>query len=326
MNNTKIQYDKTKYFSVVISILLVVVAVILIVSFPNYENVPLWMRRDFRENYDEIVVIWSAAVIGLIIASCVFLLRYRAMCNVEKYSNKYKKIISLIEEYSFTEYLSSLIYTKNVESRKEYNRFDPDFYLYEVLRDDYQNICETYHKYVEYSQRYEEYQNKLSEIKSEYCTEYAKEAKVGLKRFIKYEILLISSYGIEKPYDDKMIFCNVIYASPKGRRHLHSGKGFTSDEVKSAMDSLPEYSKRMSFANPQYERSLMSDSLRYDILKRDGFKCQICGMSQKDGVRLHVDHIIPVTRGGRTIPSNLRTLCEACNKGKSDKYDVNGVN
>lgn len=74
------------------------------------------------------------------------------------------------------------------------------------------------------------------------------------------------------------------------------------------------------------ERSLMTNSLRYDILKRDGFRCTICGRSQDDGVKLHVDHIKPVSKGGRTTPSNLRTLCEDCNQGKKAKYDPFGLN
>lgn len=69
------------------------------------------------------------------------------------------------------------------------------------------------------------------------------------------------------------------------------------------------------------ERALMTESLRYDILMRDGFRCQICGSEQSDGVKLHVDHIVPVSRGGRTVPSNLRTLCDRCNRGKRDKIE-----
>ena len=68
------------------------------------------------------------------------------------------------------------------------------------------------------------------------------------------------------------------------------------------------------------ERAKMTPSLRYDILKRDGFRCRICGASQEeDGVKLHVDHIYPVAKGGETEYSNLQTLCELCNSGKSDK-------
>lgn len=69
------------------------------------------------------------------------------------------------------------------------------------------------------------------------------------------------------------------------------------------------------------QRRLMTDSLRYDIMRRDGFRCQLCGMTVKDGVKLHVDHVIPVSKGGKTEPSNLRTLCERCNLGKSNKSE-----
>lgn len=70
------------------------------------------------------------------------------------------------------------------------------------------------------------------------------------------------------------------------------------------------------------QRRLMSDSLRYDVMHRDGFRCQICGATQKDGVKLHVDHIFPVSKGGKTEMSNLRTLCERCNMGKRDKIET----
>lgn len=65
----------------------------------------------------------------------------------------------------------------------------------------------------------------------------------------------------------------------------------------------------------------MTPKLRYSILKRDGFRCQICGRGEKDGVKLHVDHIIPVSKGGKTVPKNLRTLCEDCNLGKGDELE-----
>ena len=69
------------------------------------------------------------------------------------------------------------------------------------------------------------------------------------------------------------------------------------------------------------QRRLMTDSLRYDVMQRDGFRCQICGATAKDGYKLHVDHIIPVSKGGKTEMNNLRTLCERCNTGKGAKIE-----
>lgn len=67
------------------------------------------------------------------------------------------------------------------------------------------------------------------------------------------------------------------------------------------------------------EREKMTAGLRYDILKRDGYKCKICGRSAEDGVKLHVDHIVPIAKGGKTIEENLQTLCQDCNLGKGTK-------
>ena len=46
-----------------------------------------------------------------------------------------------------------------------------------------------------------------------------------------------------------------------------------------------------------------------------------CGRGREDGVKLHVDHIKPVSRGGKSVMSNLQTLCEDCNCGKGNKYE-----
>lgn len=58
--------------------------------------------------------------------------------------------------------------------------------------------------------------------------------------------------------------------------------------------------------------------LRYRVLCRDRFACRACGRSPAThpGVALQVDHIIPWSRGGATIESNLQSLCEQCNGGK----------
>jgi len=58
---------------------------------------------------------------------------------------------------------------------------------------------------------------------------------------------------------------------------------------------------------------------RHQILERDGFRCLDCGASPSNGALLEVDHIVPISKGGSNDPSNLRTLCSECNRGKSDR-------
>ena len=49
------------------------------------------------------------------------------------------------------------------------------------------------------------------------------------------------------------------------------------------------------------------------ILKRDGYKCVVCGRDKKEGVELHVDHIKPKYLGGKSSIENGQTLCSRHN-------------
>lgn len=64
------------------------------------------------------------------------------------------------------------------------------------------------------------------------------------------------------------------------------------------------------------ERESMSQRLRFEVFKRDGFQCRYCGATAT-ATPLHVDHVVPVANGGPTEPANLVTACAACNQGKS---------
>jgi hypothetical protein len=74
---------------------------------------------------------------------------------------------------------------------------------------------------------------------------------------------------------------------------------------------------------PLQERRPIKLGIRYEVLKRDRFRCVICGASPATDpeCQLHVDHIIPVSRNGVTVPDNLRILCSRCNIGKGSKTE-----
>lgn len=63
--------------------------------------------------------------------------------------------------------------------------------------------------------------------------------------------------------------------------------------------------------------------LRFKILNRDKFKCVLCGNSPATDLKckLHVDHITPFSKGGKTIKDNLRSLCDDCNLGRGNRYN-----
>lgn len=66
----------------------------------------------------------------------------------------------------------------------------------------------------------------------------------------------------------------------------------------------------------------ISTKLRAEVLDRNGFTCQMCGLTPADidpatdrKVRLHIGHIVDKSLGGKDELSNLRTLCSTCNQG-----------
>lgn len=65
------------------------------------------------------------------------------------------------------------------------------------------------------------------------------------------------------------------------------------------------------------ERKPTSKRMRFEVFKRDNFECQYCG-AKPPKVPLEIDHIIPVSKNGKTTKDNLITACFDCNRGKSN--------
>jgi diadenosine tetraphosphate (Ap4A) HIT family hydrolase/5-methylcytosine-specific restriction endonuclease McrA len=59
----------------------------------------------------------------------------------------------------------------------------------------------------------------------------------------------------------------------------------------------------------------VSGSIRYEVLKRAEFRCELCGISAEEK-NLEVDHIHPKSLGGKDDLSNYQALCYSCNAAK----------
>lgn len=80
-----------------------------------------------------------------------------------------------------------------------------------------------------------------------------------------------------------------------------------------------DYETTLKKYNSKQQRKLMTPQLRKQIMERDNYTCQKCGKYMPDEVGIEVDHIIPIAKGGKTVPSNLQVLCSKCNGSKHDK-------
>jgi len=66
----------------------------------------------------------------------------------------------------------------------------------------------------------------------------------------------------------------------------------------------------------KYTRPSILPKIRYEVYRRDGFRCRHCGSPYN----LVIDHITPRSWGGPDHISNYQTLCDQCNKIKGNRF------
>ena len=264
------------------------------------------------------VIYWIVAAILIIIDA----VNKHHRIQVYRYSSKIPQIEKLNQQFSFYEIHPVIPMYKQCSTKNEFDRIDLGNYLTAEIAENQRYFHDLIQR-VEYNRK--EYAG--------YCPRYysimrneTSEDSMNYEKFSffrKKESEVCDSLML-KPVIDLCLRIEKTYISPKGRNRYSNYLDFHYDDIVRHYEAA----KRRAFyrESAKYQRDLMTDSLRYDILKRDGFRCVICGATAQDGVKLHVDHILPVSKGGKTEPSNLRTLCDRCNMGKRAKYDPYGVN
>ena len=272
--------------------------------------------------FDILLLIVFLIIIATIITVAVYHNEKKKRYDfVVETSNKLKRVRSINNTYKFYN-VYPLSFKRSCKSKKEFDRLDLKDFLVECLGEN----PESYSELIKMA-------NKNDELYSAYLDEFMLIMRTDssadehlYKNYPFYRKLetLICDKNMLHPTLELAARVTKSYNSPQGRNEYNEKAEFHQSEI---MECLSKAQKSMFIRkNINYERALMTDSLRYDVLKRDKFRCTICGATAQDGVKLHVDHIFPVSKGGKTELDNLRTLCERCNRGKSAKYDYNGIN
>ena len=237
-----------------------------------------------------------------------------------KYSPIYRKIKEINSHYHFTSIPKTIAINARRNSLQQLRDVSPESYFKKEIKNSQSKL--THYFLIARNNRinYEKYIKELSRIDDSYVM-----SKVG--RLMKAIML-----GIEKDCYNQIMFHPITnptylfhfrYTSPAGRNSYRKKEWATQNYFEQfySPSSYHSYTLGSSKNFAENERSKMTKKLRLQVLERDNFTCQFCGRSpQKDGVSLEVDHIIPVSRGGRTELSNLQTLCQDCNRGKSDRF------
>jgi hypothetical protein len=146
--------------------------------------------------------------------------------------------------------------------------------------------------------------------------------KLSAEKFATIEKKEFHRRKLAYPTPTAKVTTTVKYTSPKGQNSYSRHLEWNFEQLQQGLHAAQASRARQSTtaALRQRERSLMTSGLRVTILRRDDYRCQMCGAAASDGVVLHIDHITPVSHNGLTVPENLQTLCQSCNLGKSNRF------
>ena len=240
-------------------------------------------------------------------------------------SPAYQQAVRLNMEYRFHQDLEEECSCgQRLDSSRRFNTFDLHAYLAYILEAHAQYFAVILSKSSENRAAFAAYASEYEALAlSDSLAPYADtDLRLSLEKVRKIERKLLAAM-MQNPIRYPTIRARISYTSPKGRNKRYRDQLFSFDEWSQLYCDVQADTEYRATRQYQIavERAKLGASLRYDVLKRDGFRCQICGATARDGVKLHVDHVVPVSRRGQTEHNNLRCLCDRCNLGKSDKLE-----
>lgn len=251
---------------------------------------------------------------------------------VRESSLLYNGIDNFNDKYRFNNLTESFDYA--CSSKSQYDKFNVNQYFVNLLLDDDNWLINLIEKELNNNKLFEQYNDEFTLFMNDSDYHYdvsevvlAREktrARYAHKKWFQNAEDSVCFSKRQNPPLDLKVIIRYFYETPKAQKRYVTTCTYNRSQAVILLQEAAKIQKNRQ--SSQYQRTLLTPALRYEILKRDNFKCQICGATQYDGVKLHVDHIVPVSKGGKTVASNLRVLCDSCNLGKRDRYDPNGVN
>ncbi len=208
------------------------------------------------------------------------------------------------------------------KNKQQFDSKSMEFAFASYIADHYSVYESVYNDIISDKKAITEYSALYRSIKTTLGRSWTSAALLPRKQYDKLEKRIF--LGKKLRFQPCRFFVHKTYTSPKKRNHYSQKAVFLADYFVIVSDKIYEVMKRREEAAK--ERRMVDKRLRYEVMKRDGFQCQLCGRTRADGVILHVDHIIPVSKGGKSTMDNLRTLCADCNLGKGALFDENGLN
>lgn len=172
------------------------------------------------------------------------------------------------------------------------------------------------------------YSNYLNEAKtvSEFGRFSAPIKNLNLEKLIAKEKKCLRKNLLQKPTTQFVLTITLYCSTINDRIYDRKTAVFYDSDIFTLIKKLNN--KNGTFYNDReiwnaicrVERGKVSNKMRFSIYERDGYRCCKCGISDRYA-NLEIDHIIPISKGGKSTYDNLQTLCHKCNVEKGDSIN-----
>ncbi len=237
---------------------------------------------------------------------------------VDKHSLGLKKLRELNLEYQFLK-VENFNLEKIYDNEHFFETVAPvDLLIYE-LRFLKEKVKENM-QYAKINQKKHEIY--LKRVKNE-CLVFDFDTAIPFKntQYLKQVLNDSISKGVKKPVTDFSVLVKIYRSLINGHLVSYKKDVFDSETIVELIGMIEE--KRGDYyLNPEIwdsiskvERARVSNKVRFAIYARDNYRCVKCG----DTEDLEIDHIYPISKGGKSDLNNLQTLCHHCNYQKGNR-------
>lgn len=263
-----------------------------------------------------IFLIFVLIIIVIIIAYCVICNTYENF--IYEHSNLIKEVIAVNNKYSFNQIREwKMSYT--YDNEHFFNEVSAEDYLIYQLQFVKKEVLDEMSKTLENKNKYDFYKYDIENIKieKEYDVDKIPKIKFLLNRMLKK----VYKFAVLHPITELEIIVELFRTNIDGKFMESKGYQFDEVEIENLINRLKNktgdrYNDRGIWdAICRVERGKVSNKMRFAVYKRDNNRCRKCGRKSND---LEVDHIYPISKGGKSTFDNLQTLCRKCNLKKGD--------
>ena len=265
----------------------------------------------------------SIVLIGYVIYS---LINKKYECFIREHSVAIQKLLEINSRYRFEE-IPCLDMTHSYDNENFYADISPlDYLTYQLAYYQKNNALRAIDAAAANANIFPDYLRNVEQITE--FDKYNTDSLPILKKFRKSKEQKIFKDTIIKPLTQLTIKVTLESTNINGAYKDSKTAVFSANNIKHVIERASQKNGDF-FVNEdiwqsicRVERGKVSNKMRFAIYQRDGNRCRRCG-SRYD---LEVDHIFPISKGGKSTMDNLQTLCHSCNSAKSNTIEAGVVN